>query len=654
MNDDRGAHHTPGSNPGPAERLDSWKEIASYLGRGIRTVQRWEREEGLPVHRLAHEKRGSVYARREELAAWWESRRLTLAAEPAGDRETTPRLPRLERLTRTSAAISWPALSSDARLLAHVSDAGQEDMTPQVWLQQIGGAAIRLTSGQREYSSLSFSADDTRVVFTAKDAAGQHVYEVPTLGGELRLLKQAATCARFSPDGRWLAYVSLEAGAGVRISTGSGAGFRTLAPELLDVVLAAWSSDSQALLVSAHPEPGLEPEWWIVPIDGRSPTNTGIMRKCREEGLFALPFSGAWVHDSVVFTVAGRDGVSLWQQPISRATFQASGAPVRLTAGNEAAQWPFAAGGRIVFTSTTFDANLWSVAIDESGAARGPLRRMTRGPGILGFLSATSDGTTLAYFSVRLGLGDVFVRDLRSGAETVIADRTGDAKGFPALSPSGRQLAYSTRVPGERAMRPLFIHHRTDGAYRQLCEDCGGRPRQWLDERWLLIERFARLNSIALIDAETGEQRELLASAERSVKNPQASPDGRWIAFDAARHGEPPSVFVAPLDAGRPVLEMVWMVIERSASHPFWSADSRLLYSLPMGVNPLIRGVVQARRIDDAGRPDGASIPVYASNEMRMPAFLNGTGPIATSDQIIFILGDFRGDVWMMDLDPAD
>ena len=64
----------------PEDRLDSWKEIAAYLGRGIRTVQRWEREEGLPVHRLAHEKRGSIYARREELAAWWESRRLTLAA----------------------------------------------------------------------------------------------------------------------------------------------------------------------------------------------------------------------------------------------------------------------------------------------------------------------------------------------------------------------------------------------------------------------------------------------------------------------------------------------------------------------------------------------------------------------------------------------
>jgi len=63
--------------------LDSWKEIAAYLGRGVRTVQRWEREEGLPVHRLAHDKRGSVYAQRDELAAWWDSRRVTLAGQPS-------------------------------------------------------------------------------------------------------------------------------------------------------------------------------------------------------------------------------------------------------------------------------------------------------------------------------------------------------------------------------------------------------------------------------------------------------------------------------------------------------------------------------------------------------------------------------------------
>ena len=58
----------PGGCPWP--RLDSWKEIAAHLGRDVRTVQRWERGEGLPVHRQQHDKLGSVYAFRDEIDAW--------------------------------------------------------------------------------------------------------------------------------------------------------------------------------------------------------------------------------------------------------------------------------------------------------------------------------------------------------------------------------------------------------------------------------------------------------------------------------------------------------------------------------------------------------------------------------------------------------
>jgi hypothetical protein len=55
----------------PAEgRLDSWKEIAAYLRRDVRTVQRWEKSEGLPVRRHQHDSLGSVYAYRHELDAW--------------------------------------------------------------------------------------------------------------------------------------------------------------------------------------------------------------------------------------------------------------------------------------------------------------------------------------------------------------------------------------------------------------------------------------------------------------------------------------------------------------------------------------------------------------------------------------------------------
>ena len=52
------------------DRLDSWKEIASYLNRSVRTVRRWESSEGLPVHRHMHQSLGSVYAYKSELDVW--------------------------------------------------------------------------------------------------------------------------------------------------------------------------------------------------------------------------------------------------------------------------------------------------------------------------------------------------------------------------------------------------------------------------------------------------------------------------------------------------------------------------------------------------------------------------------------------------------
>src|SRR4029450_11894051 len=98
--------------------------------------------------------------------------------------------------------------------------------------------------------------------------------------------------------------------------------------------------------------------------------------------------------------------------------------------------------------------------------------------------------------------------------------------------------------------------------------DCGGRPREWVDERRLVIERFARLNSIAIIDTEAGTQHGLLESAERSVSNPRLSPDRRWVAFDASRPGERASVFVAPFRE-QLVTESEWVVVARFGRHPF-------------------------------------------------------------------------------------
>ena len=85
-------------------RLDSWKEIAAYLKRDVSTVQRWEKKEGLPVHRLPHDKLGSVFAFKPELDAWWNRGRQRLEAI-----ETTSRWQR-----RTHALVDWRASAREA------------------------------------------------------------------------------------------------------------------------------------------------------------------------------------------------------------------------------------------------------------------------------------------------------------------------------------------------------------------------------------------------------------------------------------------------------------------------------------------------------------------------------------------------------------
>src|SRR5271154_700694 len=61
--------------------LVSWKEIAAFLNRSERTVKRWERERGLPVHRVPGGERGSVFAYPGELADWLKGKARELEAD---------------------------------------------------------------------------------------------------------------------------------------------------------------------------------------------------------------------------------------------------------------------------------------------------------------------------------------------------------------------------------------------------------------------------------------------------------------------------------------------------------------------------------------------------------------------------------------------
>jgi TolB-like protein/Tfp pilus assembly protein PilF len=70
-------------NAKPERVLVSWKEISAFLNRAERTVKRWERERGLPVHRVPGGERGGVYAYPSELTDWLKGKSNELEADDA-------------------------------------------------------------------------------------------------------------------------------------------------------------------------------------------------------------------------------------------------------------------------------------------------------------------------------------------------------------------------------------------------------------------------------------------------------------------------------------------------------------------------------------------------------------------------------------------
>jgi TolB-like protein len=106
------AREDPGA-PARGRRLDSWKAIAGYLKRTVRTVHRWEKDEGLPVHRHLHRKQGTVYAYTGEIDAWRHARD---ALRVPGTRMLAPRQAWLVAVVLAVAGLSlaafWQATST--------------------------------------------------------------------------------------------------------------------------------------------------------------------------------------------------------------------------------------------------------------------------------------------------------------------------------------------------------------------------------------------------------------------------------------------------------------------------------------------------------------------------------------------------------------
>jgi hypothetical protein len=99
---------------GNGARLDSWKDIATYLRRDVRTAIRWEKEKGLPVRRVPGGQRKAVFAYTSELDTWLTHEELEpQGLKPAsngghnGTAEAVP-FPTAKALPPHSTRLSWP------------------------------------------------------------------------------------------------------------------------------------------------------------------------------------------------------------------------------------------------------------------------------------------------------------------------------------------------------------------------------------------------------------------------------------------------------------------------------------------------------------------------------------------------------------------
>src|ERR1700760_3375886 len=136
----------------PADRLDSWKEIAVFLKRDVRTVQRWEKKEGLPVYRHLHDKLGSIYAYRNELNEWFTTRQQSGTAASRHEGHT-------EKIKL--AILPFGNLSADKED-AYFSDGLTEEMITQITRLQSSDLAVIARTTAEHYDSSSNSLDQMK------------------------------------------------------------------------------------------------------------------------------------------------------------------------------------------------------------------------------------------------------------------------------------------------------------------------------------------------------------------------------------------------------------------------------------------------------------------------------------------------------------
>ena len=168
------------------DRLDSWKEIAAYLRRGVRTVRRWERNEGLPVHRHVHRVLGSVYAFRSEIDRWQHTGRRR--ADPSTPARRAARDAALSQ-AKSIAVLPFANLSADPE-----NEYFADGLTDEVTADLSRMSALRVIS---RTSAMTFKRTTKDVGTIARELGVRYILEgsVRRAGDRLRITAELIDAA---------------------------------------------------------------------------------------------------------------------------------------------------------------------------------------------------------------------------------------------------------------------------------------------------------------------------------------------------------------------------------------------------------------------------------------------------------------------------